>query len=264
MPELPDVETFRRYLDATALHKKITGTSITDKRILDGVSMQKLTRRLKGRELEKTRRHGKYLFVKLKGNGWLVLHFGMTGEFTYYRDTAERPEHARMILHFTNGYRLAYISQRLLGRVGLAEDLESFFGEHDLGPDALSDKVDRERFLRILEGKRGMIKPTLMDQSMISGIGNVYSDEILFQAKIHPKTPVNKLNGEDRKELYRTMRRVLRVASRNQADPGRFPRGYITPRRKQGDKCPACAGEVKKITVSGRSSYYCPLCQHRE
>jgi formamidopyrimidine-DNA glycosylase len=191
----------------------------------------------------------------------MVLHFGMTGDLAYYKDRHDRPEYARMVLDLCNGFHLAYISQRMLGEIGLADDVDGFIKEHELGPDALSDQVDAKIFERMLEGRKGMIKPTLMDQSIIAGIGNVYSDEILFQAGIHPKTPVSELSGEDRKQLYRAMRRVLRTAARNRADPGNMPRGYILPRREEGAECPVCGGKVKKITVSGRSSYYCPRRQ---
>lgn len=261
MPELPDVETFKGYLDSTALHKKIRKTEVSEERILSGVSKQKLARRLKGSELEETKRHGKYLFASIKGDGWLVLHFGMTGELAYYSDPHDRPEHARMVLRFENGYELAYVSQRMLGQVSITEDIDSFVAGHGLGPDALRGEVDRERFLEMLEGRKGMIKPALMNQSMIAGIGNVYSDEILFQAKINPKTHVNKLSEEERKGLYRAVRRVLRTAARNGADPEKMPRGYILPHREEGGKCPVCGGKVNKVTVSGRTSYYCPRCQ---
>ncbi len=261
MPELPDVEIFKGYLDSTALHKKIRKTEITEERILSGVSRQKLARRLKGSELEETRRYGKYLFARIGGDGWLVLHFGMTGELAYYRDARDRPEHARMVLYLENGYELAYVSQRMLGQVSISDNIESFVADRGLGPDALSGEVDGKRFLEMLEKRKGMIKPALMNQSMIAGIGNVYSDEILFQAKINPKTPVNKLSEEERKRLYRAMRRVLRTAARNDADPRKMPSGYILPHREEGDKCPVCGGEVQKMTVSGRSSYYCSRCQ---
>ena len=261
MPELPDVETFKNYLDSTALHKKIDKTTVTDERILDSLSRQRLARRLKGNELVRTKRHGKYLFVEVGGDGWLILHFGMTGYLSYYKHADERPEHARMILYFSNGYRLAYISQRLLGEVGLTADVDDFIAQHDLGPDALSDEVGRKEFMAMLEGRTGMIKPALMSQSIIAGIGNVYADEILFQAKIHPKTTVDDLDEDEKKRLYRAMRRVLRVASRNEADPESMPSGYILPHREEGDECHGCGGKVKKTTVSGRSSYYCPACQ---
>lgn len=264
MPELPDVATFKVYLDSTALHKRIQHTTVTDERILHGVSRQKLARRLKGNSLEGTTRHGKFMFVELKKGGWLILHFGMTGELSYYKKGGERPEHARFVLDFENGYQMAYICQRLLGEVGLTDEVSQFVEARGMGPDAMSDELDSSRFRQLLEGHKGMIKPALMNQSIIAGIGNVYSDEILFQAGIHPETHVDHLGDEDMKRLYGVMRRVLRVCSEKQADVDRLPRGYIIPHRQEGDRCPRCGGKVRKKTVSGRSGYFCWKCQKKK
>lgn len=263
MPELPDVVAFAGYLDSTSLNKKIVHTSITDERVLKGVSRQKLQRTLKGSRLEKTSRHGKFLFVQLERDGWLLLHFGMTGFLAYYKNEADSPEHARLVLEFDNGFHLAYDSQRMLGEVGLVDDIGDFVKERGMGPDAMSEELDRSEFEGMLKGRTGMIKPTLMNQGIIAGIGNVYSDEILFQAGIHPETRVNTLSEDDVKKLYRVMRRVLRVTSKKQAKVERMPRGYILPHREEGATCPRCGGKVRKVTVSGRSAYYCPKCQKK-
>ena len=106
-----------------------------------------------------------------------------------------------------------------------------------------------------------MIKSTLMDQSLVAGLGNVYSDEILFQAGVHPRRKADTLDTDELRALYRVMRRVLRVTTDRRADPGEFPRGYLTARREEGAACPCCDDRVETCTVSGRKSYVCPYCQ---
>ncbi len=261
MPELPDVEVYRRYLDATARGKKITGVEIRTAKILSGGSGKKFCDRLTGRTLGATRRRGKYLFARLEGDGWLVEHFGMTGELKYFRDPAYEPDHTRMLLLLDNGYRLAYVNVRLLGKIARAETIEEFAGEHNLGPDAL--EIGREEFAGILEKKRGSLKSALMNQKDLSGIGNIYSDEILFQAGLHPQSEPRELDRETVNRLHRTMRRVLKTAIRNKADPKFFPAGYLTGKREEGGDCPRCGGKIERLKISGRSAYYCPRCQKK-
>ena len=180
MPELPDVVGFKKYLDATSLHQRIQSTECLDDRFIKEVSRQRLQQRLKGAELEGSDRWGKWLFVDLSEGGRLVLHFGMTGQLDYGEDRGEPPEHARLVLHFANGRRLAVISQRMIAQASYTEDSSAFGREHELGPDALDRKLDVRSFLELMRGRRGSIKSALMNQSVIAGIGNVYSDEVLF------------------------------------------------------------------------------------
>ena len=263
MPELPDVESFKQYLDATALHKPIAKTTVDDERILSGISAQQLGQRLKGASLEGSRRHGKYLFADISDGNWLLLHFGMTGELAYSESGGELPEHARVILDFKDGGRLSYVCQRLFGRVDLVDDLEQFIEDEDLGPDALDDSITPEWLQEQLSSRRGALKSALMDQSLMAGIGNVYSDEILFQAGLHPETQANRLSEEDIAELRRAMRRVLRTTARHKADVGQFPREYLTRHRNKDASCPKCTGKIKTKRVSGRTAYFCPTCQKK-
>jgi formamidopyrimidine-DNA glycosylase len=121
MPELPDVEIYKRYLDAKSLHKKIKKIDVTSTEILEGISARRLKSSLGGRAMKSSRRHGKYLFAELGASLWLVFHFGMTGDLLYYDRKDDTPDYARLILTFSNWYHLAYISQRLLGRIALIE-----------------------------------------------------------------------------------------------------------------------------------------------
>jgi formamidopyrimidine-DNA glycosylase len=261
MPELPDVEVFGQYLKAHGLHKEIREVEVRHQRILRNIPENRLITELRGQSMESIHRHGKYLLVKLSGSNWLVFHFGMTGSLLCYGQKDEEPRFARLVLTLADGRRLAYISQRMLGGIELIADPERFIAGHGLGPDILGDRFDAEIFKKILAGKRGAVKAALMDQQSLAGIGNVYSDEILFQAAIHPQRPVASLSEEEVSALHRTMKKVLRSAIDHQADPHRFPAGYLTRGRRAGGECPKCGGGIAQKKISGRTSYFCPSCQ---
>jgi hypothetical protein len=133
-------------------------------------------------------RHGKQLFVSIAGGDWLSMHFGMTGGLRYFKGMAKDTPYERLLVSFSNGYLLAYDCQRKFGKIGLVRDPEAYLNDHDLGPDALDDDFDFKAFRQALRGRRATVKSALMNQQCIAGIGNVYSDEILFQAKIRPDT----------------------------------------------------------------------------
>jgi formamidopyrimidine-DNA glycosylase len=261
LPELPEVEILRRYLNATSLHQEIRNVETHTDQILEGISIHELKASLKDRSFDSTRRHGKYLFVALDNKDWLVLHFGMTGRLKYYRDPSEEPEYTRLLIEFENDDHLALVMPRKLGMVQLISDVENFIQEKELGPDVYESHFDYDTFKGLLEGRRGTIKSTLMNQQIMAGIGNIYSDEILFQARIHPKKPVNQLGDEALREIFRATKEVLEMAIERKADPDQFPASWIIPHRNKGGQCPNCGGEVKNIIVSGRSAYYCPSCQ---
>lgn len=261
MPELPDVEVFRRYLDSTALHQSIEKVDVLVSDILDDISAKKLQSKVKGRQFESTARHGKYLFANLTDNGWLVFHFGMTGYFHYFKDGDRSPAHTRILFHFDNGYHLAFALQRKLGRLALAEDIDSFVKEQGLGPDALDKTFDLKAFKKTLKRTRSSIKPALMNQRRIAGIGNIYSDEILFQARLYPKAKANQLSNQMLERLFRAMKEVLETAIDSQADLREMPRHYLLPHREKGGECPVCGTDLKHQKISGRTSYYCPECQ---
>lgn len=263
MPELPDVEVFRRYLNVTALSKTISKTQVFETRLLEGVSAAKLARRLTGSQLEETRRHGKHLFARASGGGWLVLHFGMTGFLKYFKNDKDPPEHTRLLLHFDNAYSLAYVNQRKLGKIGWASEVSVYLEQNDLGPDALSDALGEDTFKERLRGNRGTLKSRLMNQSILAGLGNIYTDEILYQAGLHPETPLDALDDEMSSDLYRGMRSVLETAIEKQADPERLPRDSLLPHREDGAECPKCGGTIRKIKVGGRSTYYCETHQSK-
>src|SRR5215510_7145730 len=157
MPELPEVETFKRYLDSTSLHQRITCVEVHDAYVLQGVSVRELTRRLKGRRFENSHRHGKHLFVRVGNELWLRLHFGMTGSLEYLKRDEQPPKTARVIFRFANNCRLAFDDQRKFGEIELIKDLDEFLKRRGLGPDAL--KISLSQFKAIVGKHLGAVKP---------------------------------------------------------------------------------------------------------
>src|ERR1044071_9464351 len=178
MPELPEVETFKRYLDSTSLHQRLIAVDVRDAYVLKGVSARELALRIKGRRFEHSHRHGKHLFVRIGDELWLRLHFGMTGDLQYFKGPEEAPKTARVLFHFTNNRRLAFDDQRKFGEIELIKDVDEFLQKRGIAPDALH--LDLSEYQRIFRTHRGALKAILLNQQLIAGIGNLYADEILF------------------------------------------------------------------------------------
>lgn len=263
MPELPDVEVFKGYLERRALHREIEAVHVRDERLLEGVSASTLRRHLKGKTLRRTRRHGKLLFVELEGGGrTLLLHFGMTGELSHY-DNEEEPDHTAVLLDFVDGSHLAYRNQRTFGKVSLVEDVDAYLEEEGLGPDPLAGDFDLRDFRERLADRRGSIKSTLMNQKVIVGLGNIYTDEILFQAGVHPEAETAKLSSDTVRDVWRALKRVVDRAIEAGVDVEEMPGTWLIGHREEGSECPRCDGTVRKKKVGGRSTYYCPSCQSK-
>jgi len=260
MPELPDVEAIKNYVDATSLDKKIARVEAKSDRMLT-VSSRKFRSRLRGVTLKSTKRHGKHLFVKTDEDLWITMHFGMTGDLKFVEDGSEEVAHDQVNIFFDGGQKLSYTSWRKLGRIGITEDIESFIKEKKLGPDA--DSISFDEFRDILQKGKGGIKALLMNQKLVSGIGNLYSDEVLFQAGIHPESVAAALGKADVRKLYNKMKRIFRTTIKHGADSDKYPSSYLLKSRRQGKECPGCRGKVKRETIAGRSSYFCPDCQRK-
>jgi formamidopyrimidine-DNA glycosylase len=187
----------------------------------------------------------------------------MTGFFKYFKNQESRPEHLRMVIDFSNGYHLGYDSMRKLGNISVAKDPESFADEKNLGMDALDKKLTFELFKKTALNNRTGVKSFLMRQDIFCGIGNIYSDEICFQAQLHPKKKINHLDENKLKTLFESMKTVLEKAIDCGADPEKLPDSYLIPHRTKKGKCPKCGGTVERIKVSGRSAYYCSECQYQ-
>ena len=264
MPELPEVEVFRQNFNSTALNKKIANVQVLDEGILENISSRSFQTRLKGVTFQATHRHGKYLFIELDTEETLMVHFGMTGNLKYYKKGEEVPEYSRIIFNLDNGYNLSYVCPRKLGRVGLVEDEADFIEDNKLGPDTYSDNFKWEDFKKIMKGKRGGIKTTLMNQKLMAGIGNIYSDEILFHSNIYPFTDVDELEEKELKTVFEKMKLVFDQAIKAEAKKENIPGDFLLLKRRDDEECPICGGRIKHEKYSGRSSYYCESHQKKK
>jgi formamidopyrimidine-DNA glycosylase len=261
MPELPEVETFKRYLDSTSLHQRITGVEVRDAYVLKRVSVRELTRRLKGRRFENSHRHGKHLFVRTSDELLLRLHFGMTGWLQYLKRDEETPKTARVLFRFANNRRLAFDDQRKFGEIELIKNVDEFLQTRGLGPDAL--EISLSRFKAIVGKRRGAVKAILLNQQLIAGIGNLYADEILFRARIDPATNAARLSDKNLRRLFRATRCVLEIAIALKTDFNRLPKSWLLTHRGKRGRCPRCGRTLRSATIGGRTSWFCAHCQKR-
>ena len=261
MPELPEVETFKRSLDSTSLRQRITNVEVGDAYVLKRVSARELARRLKGRRFENSYRHGKHLFVRASDKLWLRLHFGMTGSLEYLKHDDVPSKTARVIFRFANNCRLAFDDQRKFGEIELIKDLDEFLQTRGLGPDAR--QISFSQFKAILGKHRSAVKAILLNQRLIAGIGNLYADEILFRTRIHPATLAARLSDKDLRRLLRATRCVLEKAIALKTDFNRLPTSWLLTHRGKHGKCPRCGRALKSATIGGRTSWFCAHCQKR-
>lgn len=263
MPELPDVDVFRGYLEEHALERKVTRVKLRPDGMTTETSEAVLRRALRGHPLTECRRHGKQLFVRSgeERGRWLRLHFGMTGSL-HIHESGEEPDHTRLRLDFEDGGSLAFRCRRKLGQIGLVEDPDAWVKEKGLGPDPLSEGFDLRDFREALAGRTGTMKATLMNQEVLAGFGSVYTDESLFQAGIDPRVKAGELEDERVAGLWRAAKRVLEKSVEYRVDVEKMPGSWLLPHREEGSACPRCDGTIRKIKVSGRSTYFCD--RHQE
>ncbi len=259
MPELPEAETLRIYLENTSLCKTILDLEVRDQRILEKISSRELKQSLVGYQFQSVNRHGKRLFLKLRIDLWLTIHLGMSGWIQYSGMDEGEPPYTRLLIIFTNGRHLAYSDPRLFGRFGLIDDLRAFVREKRLGPDALN--IDQPAFLKIMLGRKSAIKARLLDQSIIAGLGNLYADEALFQAGICPDA--KSINEERLRLLFEWIQKVLQTAISVNANLADLPESYLLSHRYLGGSCPLDGTALMHIRIGGRTSYYCPGHQKR-
>lgn len=255
MPELPEVETFKRYFDRNALNRKIISVGIVDTRLLEGGQRPGDLTDLEGRIFTGSKRHGKYLFLETSGLKYLTLHFGMTGYLRYFNKYSSVPSHTRLLLGF-GGSLLAFVNTRRLGKLSINDSMEGFIEKKNLGPDAL--EITRKDFANSISGRKKPVKSALMDQSIVAGVGNLYADEILFQSRVHPLSPCSTLNGSSYHRIYDNMKNILNTAIKNHAIIGDYPAAWLLPHRRKKGLCPHCRKQLYTIRISGRSSYFCP------
>lgn len=256
MPELADVEGFRRVL-AEHAGEPIVSVSVRDAGVLRGVSARRLDAALRGRRFGEPRRHGKWL-VAPAGGPVLLLHFGMTGSLSWHRADDPRHRHDRVVWRLRDG-ELRYRDMRKLQGVRLAGDDEQAERALDgLGPDAL--ELSRGGLADLLSGRRGRLKTTLTDQSVIAGLGNLLADEICWRARINPLRTAGELDASELAALHRAMRRVLRDSVKAGRVP---PRGtWLTGARDEPEGvCPRCGTSLSSRRISGRRTVWCRNCQ---
>ena len=262
MPELPDVEIFRREVAEDTVGEVITSISVGIPGMIKFISPLELTHALKNQKIAATRRHGKNLFLKTKGGAFLRLHFGMTGYLELEKDQGDLHRHTCLALHFKSGRRLTFIDPRKFGSVEFIDNFDDFLNKAHIGPDA--ETLNAGEFENLLHKRKAQIKPVLMDQSLMSGLGNVYTDELLFQAGIHPETKTDELNRKDILNLFKKMKSVIKEAIKDHANRKEMPKKFLIHSRHPGCPCPLCKrGIIRMKTIGGRSTYFCEAHQTR-
>ncbi|MET8678860.1 DNA-formamidopyrimidine glycosylase family protein [Streptomyces sp. NPDC004647] len=259
MPELPDVECFRRIMADCARDRIVERVDVADAGVLHGVSKQRLKRELEGSRFGEPWRHGKWLIAPSDGTT-VILHFGMTGSLLCCSRDDPPEAHDRVILTLGNGRQLRYRDQRKLQGLRVAGSdaaVEKILASQ--GPDALT--ISRSEFNTALEGRRGRIKGVLMDQSVMAGLGNLLVDEILWRARVAPARRADGLAEHERRDVHTAMGRVLRSAVRVGCVPAR--RSWLTGHRDAPHPaCPRCGQPLRRDRMSGRTTVWCPHCQH--
>ena len=260
MPELPEVEWFRGIIEDNCLRKRIAKAEVKVPYLLKDTTSSGFEKRFTGARLLETRRHGKYLFARADNDLWIYLHFGLTGDLVFLplkdepRFTAFSFQYGKNALYFTD--------MRKFGRFGIIEDPDEFLKEKRWGPDALD--ISEKEFVDGLKRRKAPVKNVLMDQKFIAGIGNEYSDEILFRTRVHPETPAAELSLAKLKGLYLETKKVLKQAIKLEAERSLMKKKlFFVANRKTGLACPRCGGRTVSRTVGGRTAYFCPACQKK-
>jgi formamidopyrimidine-DNA glycosylase len=256
MPELPDVEIFRKYFDSTSLNKTIEKVEVPGPEMLSGVKKNELIKVLTGQKFITSARHGKYMFAAAQNKKVLVMHFGMTGYLKIFSGNNDKPKYIKMLISFKND-KLAFDDRRKLGLISLTDDIQKYIKDKNLGPDALDNKLKFKDFYSAVSKRTAPVKSVLMNQEIIAGIGNIYADEILFQSGIDPHSAVKNIPENNLKEIFNNIRKVLKGAVKAEADSSAFPEDYLTKRRKKGKTCPLCGGDIIISKIGGRTTYYC-------
>jgi formamidopyrimidine-DNA glycosylase len=275
VPELPEVETIRSDLEPLVVGRAITAVEV-DPATLPllagaGVSREALAGALVGRRITSLGRRGKYLLFGLHDGSTLIVHLRMTGRLLW-RDAVEpeeRFERARITLD--DGHHLRWSDVRKFGTWRVVESTEALLAS--LGPEPIDGTLTFDRFSGLISGRRAAIKAVLLDQRRIAGLGNIYVDEALFEARIRPDTPAADISAAAQRRLHSACRAVLERGIENRGasfrdyvdargDQGR-QHMYVQVFRRHGQPCYACGTEIVRTVVGGRSTHYCPNCQPR-
>lgn len=270
MPELPEVETIVRTLAPAVIGRTIAGIELLYRPLVR--TGRKALAGLRGRRVLGVRRRGKLLLIECQGGRTLVFHLKMTGQFLFAGETDPRDKHTRLVVRFEDGTNeLRFRDVRKFGFLLCLEGEPETASRElaGLGPEPLL--VGQDEFARILKARKGRVKSVLLDQRRLAGIGNIYADEMLFDARIHPERPASSLTSTSIARLHDSMNKILRAAIassgstlRNYRDAegneGRFQDSHKVYDRT-GEPCVRCGTPVRMKRIGGRSSHYCPRCQ---
>ncbi len=270
MPELPEVETIKNELLPHIVGCQVTGVTLFWEGIVRQPSVEEFYSRLIGQRLTGLARRGKYLIFSLTSGKVLIIHLKMTGSLLLKPASAEVDKFVRAILHLDKETELHFRDPRKLGVMWLVEDADSVVGK--LGPEPLEAGFTPQVLAQRLTNRTAPIKALLSSQTFIAGIGNMYADEALFAARIHPLRRGGSLSSKEVDRLHRTIQQVLWSAIGNKGasvDTYLRPDGTLgtahfqfqVAHRLGGKFCPACDTPIERITVRNRGSYFCPKCQ---
>jgi len=270
MPELPEVEVVVRGLQKKIAGAKITGVKLSLPKIVAkgrrafGKTLQHLT-------IQHVRRRGKYIIIELSKDRALIFHLKMTGQLTIVKISEPQKKHTHVIIDLSGSLQLRFCDIRQFGRVYLIKqaDILRLKQISALGPEA--NKVSQAYFLKNIAKRKGRVKSLLLNQEFLAGIGNIYCDEALYQAKIHPLTPANKIPEKKRIALHQAILEILTAAIKHggssvenylnsQGKPGHYQKKHKVYRRV-GQPCRSCHTPINRIKIGGRSSSFCPNCQ---
>jgi formamidopyrimidine-DNA glycosylase len=278
MPELPEVEVVRRDLDREVVGKKIKSVEVDGMRsVRRHHNRKQFTTRLVDHKITGVERRGKYLLLRLDGDDVLVVHLGMSGQLIRAKSSRDAmAKHTHVVITFTQGGQLRFVDPRTFGEMFVteADNVEKEVTElAHLGIDPLETAMSWEFFGQMLAQRHAKLKPLLMDQKFIAGIGNIYSDEILWHAGLRWDRMSDSLTSEEVRRLYRSMMETLQEAVKHRGSsladeqyvdlfgrPGEFQQFHNVYAR-EGQSCPRCRHVVVRERVSGRSTFYCSACQ---
>jgi len=269
MPELPEVETIKNELEPHIVGRCVKRITLPWEGIVEQPSAKEFCSRIMGQRLTGVARRGKYLIFTLSSGEALIVHLRMTGALLLKPASAEPDKYTRATLHLDEGKQLHFNDMRKLGTMWLVEDINSVVGK--LGSEPLEADFTSETLLKLLNNRKVPIKALLLDQQLIAGVGNMYADEALFAAGIHPLRLGKSLSQEEVKQLHQAIQQVLQAAIGNKGasintylrpdgSPGTAHSHFRVAHRKN-ELCPICVTPIERIAIRNRGSYYCPRCQ---
>lgn len=273
MPELPEVETIRRQLKPEITGRRIVVAEVLDERWTRPAAPGEVEHAITGRTIEAVERRGKYLLLRLEGDLTLAMHLRMSGNLLL-DDGSLDPPHLRAELRLDGGRRLLFTDTRRFGHAVVLRDdeLDEYFAAR-LGIEPLSDSLTAAELCRLAAGRRAPLKSFLLNQLSVAGIGNIYADEALHRAELHPLSPAGSMKPEDCERLRLGIVEALEAGLRSggaSIDDYRDSRGEqgamqdeFLVHTREGKPCPRCGAEIRRIVVGGRSTYFCPSCQRR-